>query len=102
MIYCLVEVSASQSRRKCFISSVAFGLQISQHVWPSVCLLYVLSLSVPALALNNVVVATELSYKSCSPRIQSLYFLLSINELFFCKSSCHNLSSNSFILLLMC
>ena len=66
MIYCLVEVNVSQSRRKCSISSVALVLHISQCVWPSVCLLSMLGLSVLVLALNNVVVAAELSYKSCS------------------------------------
>ena len=56
MIYCLVDVSVSQSRRKCSISSVAFVLHISQCVWPAVCRLSMLSFSVPVLALNNVVV----------------------------------------------
>ena len=72
MIYCLVEVSIAQSRRNCYISSVALVLHISQCVWPSVCLLSVLS--IPVLALNNVVVAAELSYKSCSSRIIFLVF----------------------------
>ena len=60
MIYCLVEVSVSQSRRKCSISSVAFVLHISQCICPLVCHLSMLSFNV--LALNNVVVAAELSY----------------------------------------
>ena len=75
MIYCLVEVTVSQSSRKCYISSVALVLHSSQCVCSSVCLLYMLNLSVPVLALNNVVVAAELTYKSCSSRIKSLYFL---------------------------
>ena len=75
MIYCLVEVSVSQSRRKCYISSVAFVLHISQCGGPSICRLSMLRCSVPVLALNNVVVAAELSYKSGSSHIISLYFL---------------------------
>ena len=58
------------SRSKC-ISSVSCVLHISQCV----CLLSMLSFSVPVLALNHVVVAAELSYKSCSLSIISLYFL---------------------------
>ena len=57
MTYCLVEVSASQSSRKCYMSSVVFALHISQFVYPSVCLLSMLSFKVPVLALNKVVVA---------------------------------------------
>ena len=75
MIYCLVEVSIAQSRRKCSISSVALVLHISQCVWPSICLLSMLSVSVPVLALNYGVVAAELSYKFCSSRIYFLYLL---------------------------
>ena len=63
MIYCLLEISVSQSRRKSTISSVAFVLHISQCVCPSVCLISMLSFSVPDLALNNVVVVTKLLYK---------------------------------------
>ena len=55
MTYCLVEVSASQSSRKCSMSSVVFALHISQFVYPSVCLLSMLSYKVPVLALNKVV-----------------------------------------------
>ena len=73
--YCLVEVSASQSSRKCSISSVVFALHISQFVYPSVCLLSMLSFKVPVLALNKVVAAAELSYKSCSSCITCLYSL---------------------------
>ena len=32
---CLVEVSASQSSRKCSMSSVVFALHISQFIYPS-------------------------------------------------------------------
>ena len=63
---CLVEVSASQSSRKCCMSSVVLVLHISQFVYPSVCLLSMLSFKVYVLALNKVVVVAELSYKSCS------------------------------------
>ena len=56
VIYCLVEVSASQSSRKCSMSTVVFALHISQFVYPSVCLLSMLSFMVPLLALNKVVV----------------------------------------------
>ena len=66
MAYCPVEVSASQSSNKCSMSSVVFALHISQFVYPSVCILSMLSFRVPVLALNKVVVAAELSYKSCS------------------------------------
>ena len=52
MTYCLVGVSASQSSRKCSMSSVVFALHISQFVYPSVCLLSMLSFKVPVLALN--------------------------------------------------
>ena len=75
MTYCLVEVSASQSSRKCSMSSVVFALHISQFVYPSVCLLSMLSFKVTVLALNKVVVAAELSYKSCSSCIPCLYSL---------------------------
>ena len=75
MTYCLVEVSASQSSRKCSMSSVVFALHISQFVYPSVCLLSMFSFKVPVLALNKVVVAAELSYKSCSSCITCLYSL---------------------------
>ena len=78
MIYCLVEVSVSQSRRKCSVSYVALVLHMSHCVWPSVCLLSMLSLRVPVLALNNVVVDAELSYKSCSSRIIFLYFFYKV------------------------
>ena len=78
MIYCLVEVNVSQSRRKCSISYVAFVIHISLCVWPSVCRLSTLSFSVPVLALNNVVVAAELSYKSCSSHIG--FFVCSIKD----------------------
>ena len=43
--YCLVEVSASQSSRKCSMSSVVFALHISQFVYPSVCLLSTLCMT---------------------------------------------------------
>ena len=46
--------------------SEVFALYISQFVYPSVCLLSMLSLKVAVLALNKVVAAAELSYKSCS------------------------------------
>ena len=76
MTYCLVEVSASQSGRKCSMSSVVFALHISQFVYPSVCLLsMLLSFKFPVLALNKVVAADELSYKSCSSCITCLYSL---------------------------
>ena len=75
MTYCLVGVSASQSSRKCSMSSVVFALHISQFVYQSVCLLSMLSFKVPVLALNKVVVAAELSYKSCSSCITCLYSL---------------------------
>ena len=55
MTYCLVEVSASQSSRKCSMCSVVFALHISQFVYLSVCLLSMLSFKVPVLALNKVV-----------------------------------------------
>ena len=73
--YCLVEVSASQSSRKCYMFSVVFALHISQFIYPSVCLLSMLSFKVPVLALNKVVIAAELSYKSCSSGITYLYSL---------------------------
>ena len=73
MTYCLVEVSASQSNRKCSMSSVVLALHISQFVYPSVCLLSMLSFKVPVLSPNKVVVAAELSYKSCSLCITCLY-----------------------------
>ena len=60
--YCLVEVNASQYSRKCSMSSVEFTLHISQFVYPSVCLLSMISFKVPVLALNKVVAAAELSY----------------------------------------
>ena len=75
MTYCLVDVSASQYSRKCSMSSVVFALHISQFVYPSVCLLSMLSFKVPVHALNKVVVAAELSYKSCSSCITCLYSL---------------------------
>ena len=73
--YCLVEVSASQSSRKCSMSSVVFALHMSHFVYPSLCLLSMLSFKVPVLALNGVVAAAELSYKSCSSCITCLYSL---------------------------
>ena len=57
------------------MSSVVFALHISQFVYPSVCLLSMLSFKVPVLALNKVVVDAELSYKSCSSCITCLYSL---------------------------
>ena len=56
-------------------SSVLFALHISQFLYPSVCLLSMLSFNVPVLALNKVVVAAELSYKSCSSCITCFYSL---------------------------
>ena len=55
MTYCLVEVSASQSSRKCSMSSVVFALHISQFVYPSMCLFSMFGFKVPVLALNKVV-----------------------------------------------
>ena len=66
MTYRLVEVSASQSSRKCSMSSAVLALHISKFVYQSVCLLSMLSFKVPVLALNKVVVAVELSHESCS------------------------------------
>ena len=63
--YCLVGVSASQSSRKCSMSSVVFALHISQFVYPSVCLLSMLSFKVPVLALNKVVVALNIHFVFC-------------------------------------
>ena len=57
------------------MSFVVLALHISQFVYPSVCLLSMLSFKVPVLALNKVVVAVELSYKSCSSCITCLYSL---------------------------
>ena len=65
MIFCLVEVSASQSNRKCSMSSVILALHISQFVYPSVCPLSMLIFKVPVLPLNKVIVAAELLYKPC-------------------------------------
>ena len=73
MTYCLGEVSASQSSRKCSMSSVVLVLHISQFVYLSVYLLSILSFKVSVLALNNVVVAAELSYKSCLLCITCVY-----------------------------
>ena len=87
-------MSASQSSRKCSMSSVVFASHISQFVYPPVCLLSMLSFKVPVLALNKVVVAAKLSYKSYLSCIICVYSLYSINEFFVCKSSCHNLLSN--------
>ena len=42
-----------------------------------------LSFSVPVLALNNVVVAVELSCKSCSSHIISLYFYKGLMSFYF-------------------
>ena len=75
MTYCLVEVSVSHSSRNCFMYYVVFALHISQFVCPSVCLLSMFRFKVPVLALNNVVAAAELSYKSCSSCITCLYSL---------------------------
>ena len=72
-------MSASQSCRKCSMSSVVFALYISQCVYPSVCLLSMLCFNVPVLDLNKVVVGAELSYKSCSSCITCLFSLYSIN-----------------------
>ena len=57
------------------MSSVVFALHISQYVYPSGCLLSMLSFNVPLLALNKVVAAAELSYKPCSSCITCLYSL---------------------------
>ena len=99
MTSCLVEVSDLPYSRKCSMSSVVLAFHISQFVYPSVCLLSLLIFKV--LALNKVVLASELSYKSCSSCIACLYSLYSNNTFFFCKSSCYNLLSNSFIFFLM-
>ena len=66
---------ASQSSRKCSMSSVIFTLHISPFLYPSVCLLSMSSFKVSVLALNKVVVAAELSYKSCLLCITCLYSL---------------------------
>ena len=52
--YCPLEVSVSQSSRKCSRSSVVFALHISKFVYPSVCLFSMLGFNVPVLALNKV------------------------------------------------
>ena len=52
MTYYLVKVRASQSSRKCSMSSVVLDFHISQFVYPSVCPLSMLSFNVPVLALN--------------------------------------------------
>ena len=59
MTYCLVEVSASQSSRNCYMSFVVLALHISPFVYPSVCLLSMLSFKVLVVAMNTVVVAAE-------------------------------------------
>ena len=74
MTYCL-EVSASQSSRKCSMSSVVFALHISLFVYQSVYLLSMLSFKVSVTALNEVVVAAELAFKYCSSCITCLYSL---------------------------